>query len=342
MKRNGNILTVVPDSHRTVMTDPLYQYDYGQRLVLDGIDLPETYEVHFSNTESGDSTTSIGNSTGVDIPDTYLTKGREIHAWLYLHTGEDDGETVYKITIPVRKRAKVTNVQPTPVQQDVITQTIAALNAGVGEADAKALEAEGYAAGTQNNVPVEEGSEYYHNNAKYYAEHALEIAKELIDDTAGTGDKEKVWSADKSTEMFNTKLNEMIDDTAGAGTKDKTWSADKITEMFDTKVPELIDDNVGEGVTNKTWSADKITKELDTKAPVENPSFHGVFSEGNDTHPEGNFSHAQGIGTVAKGSGSNVLGRYNVPDSFVNWPEWVAYTNYAVGNKVKRPIIVDI
>jgi len=39
-------------------------------------------------------------------------------------------------------------------------------------AAADALEAEGYAVGTQNGTPVGSGSPYYHNNAKYYSEQA--------------------------------------------------------------------------------------------------------------------------------------------------------------------------
>lgn len=82
---------VVPNGKST--TRPLYQWDYGQRLILLGYELPETYEVHFSNTEDGTATIQIGDSTGVDIPDAYLTTGSDVWAWLYLHTGSADGET---------------------------------------------------------------------------------------------------------------------------------------------------------------------------------------------------------------------------------------------------------
>lgn len=44
------------------------------------------------------------------------------------------------------------------------------------EARSKALMAEGYAFGTQNGVPVGPESEYYHNNAKYWADKAKEAA----------------------------------------------------------------------------------------------------------------------------------------------------------------------
>lgn len=114
---------------------PLYQYDYGQVLQFVGLSLPDAYEVHFSNTESsGESLTMIGGADGVMIPDELLTTGKSVYAYLFLHDADTDGETEYKVTIPVRQRPMPTDIEPTPVQQDVITQTIAALNEAVEEA----------------------------------------------------------------------------------------------------------------------------------------------------------------------------------------------------------------
>ena len=103
----------------------LFQYDYGQIMQFKGIELPETYEVHFSNSEGGTATTSIGTADGVEIPDTYLQHARTLYAWVYLHTGEDDGETEYRVSVPIIKRARPTHEEPTPVQQSEIEQLIA-------------------------------------------------------------------------------------------------------------------------------------------------------------------------------------------------------------------------
>lgn len=112
-------------------TTPLYQYDYGQELVFEGFDLPSTFEVHFSNEFGGDSVTQIASDNIVTIPDMLLTSGANVYAWIFLHTSADDGETVYYIEIPVMERAEPSDDQPTPVEQSVITQAIAALNAAV-------------------------------------------------------------------------------------------------------------------------------------------------------------------------------------------------------------------
>lgn len=126
-------------------TAPLYQFDYGQELVFDGFDLPDTFEVQFANEFQGESTTQIATDNVVTIPDMYLTSGANIYAWIFLHTGEDDGETVYYIEIPVMERAEPTENQPTPVQQDVITQAIAALQIAQQAAEDAADDAQYYA-----------------------------------------------------------------------------------------------------------------------------------------------------------------------------------------------------
>lgn len=117
---------------KSINTTEAWQWDYGLELVINGLDLPVAFETHYSNQPtSGETTTQIGQNNTVIIPDIYLTTGDFIYAFIYLHDGEDDGETEYRIIIPVRKRPEPTNYEPTPVQQDAITQAIAALNSAV-------------------------------------------------------------------------------------------------------------------------------------------------------------------------------------------------------------------
>ena len=60
---------------------------------------------------------------------------------------------------------------------------------------AYAKRAEAWAVGNVNGVPVPETDPTYHNNAKWYA--IQSTVEDVIDDTAGIGDDDKVWSADK-------------------------------------------------------------------------------------------------------------------------------------------------
>lgn len=132
------------------ITAPVYQYDYGQVLQIVGLDLPTAYEVQFASDDDTETKTSIGNADGVVIPDEYLLKAQDITAYIYLHTGADDGETEYQIHIPVVDRPEPSDIEPTPVQQDAITQTIAELNSAVDKAEAAVDEAEAAAEEIKN------------------------------------------------------------------------------------------------------------------------------------------------------------------------------------------------
>ena len=119
----------------TTTQTALWQYDYGQILVIQGVQLPTAYEVHFCNSKDSTTITSIGDADGVVIPDQFLQNGEVIYAYVYLHTGGSDGETEYKITIPVMDRAEPTDIEPTPAQESTIGQLISALNDAVVTAE---------------------------------------------------------------------------------------------------------------------------------------------------------------------------------------------------------------
>lgn len=138
----GNTIRAALVARRNAVTASLYQYDYGQILNIVGLELPFAFEVHFTNEGGTQTKTVIGRDGQVDIPDEYLLSGKNINAYLYLHTGENDGETEYKITIPVKARAKPSDTPPTPVQQDAITQAIAALNDAVEQTGADVIAAD--------------------------------------------------------------------------------------------------------------------------------------------------------------------------------------------------------
>lgn len=133
----SNIITATfSGCQTTAWTTELYQWDYGRVLQFEGLDLPDAYEVHFSNAPVvGETITQIGNADGVTIPDQFFTTGETVYAWVYLHEGEDDGETVYTVTIPVNKRPQPSDDVPTPQEQSAIDQAIAALNVAVGKAE---------------------------------------------------------------------------------------------------------------------------------------------------------------------------------------------------------------
>ena len=127
---------------RYTVTAPIVKEDYGLYLLIEGLELPATYEVDFSNSEhNGTSVTMIGNSDGVLIPSQFISSGKDVFAFLY-HVGDNYGRTVFKFRIPNKLRPDRTNEQPEPEQQSVIDQTIAALNTAVAQTAQDVIDAD--------------------------------------------------------------------------------------------------------------------------------------------------------------------------------------------------------
>lgn len=130
----SNVIKGVVGGGRDTVTAPIIKEDYGLYLKIEGINLPDTYEVDFSNDEhSGTSVTMIGNADGVLIPSQFIKSGKDVFAFLY-HVGDNYGRTVFKFRIPNKLRPDRTNEEPTPEEQSVIDQTISALNDAVESA----------------------------------------------------------------------------------------------------------------------------------------------------------------------------------------------------------------
>lgn len=190
-------------------TSPLYQYDYGQILRITGIELPTAYETHFSNEPHGTAVIQIGSEDGVTIPDSLLLSGRPVYAWIFLHTGADDGETEYVITIPVIGRATITDDPPTPVEQRAIDQAIAALDLAVEKTGEDVETAAGFAESArqyaQDAETAREGAAEARNDAEDAKDNAI-LAKEAAEaartaaetarDTARTAQRAASESAD--------------------------------------------------------------------------------------------------------------------------------------------------
>jgi len=103
----GNTVTAVYSRNRISITRALHQYDYGQKLLFEEFELGESFEVHFANSKESEVIVKTGAENAVDIPDCCLKSGNDIIAWLYAHTGDEDGETAYTIYIPVIRRASI-------------------------------------------------------------------------------------------------------------------------------------------------------------------------------------------------------------------------------------------
>ena len=105
--------------------------DYGILFQMPDLDLPAVYQVDFSNKLTGGTAlTVIGNEDGALIPTSLIDSGKDVYAFLY-YTGVGFGKTTHVFRINNNRRAKRGTPAPTPTQQSVIDQTLAALNDAV-------------------------------------------------------------------------------------------------------------------------------------------------------------------------------------------------------------------
>lgn len=80
------------------------QYDAGQVLVFDEIDIPNGSEAHFSNQKINEKT--VINNNQCDIPDNILQIGGKGMLSVYV-INEDSSRTVYDFLILIKKRAEL-------------------------------------------------------------------------------------------------------------------------------------------------------------------------------------------------------------------------------------------
>ena len=138
MKGINTITANFSNGGRQCITRKLFQYDYGQKVLIKGLNLPQSFEFHISNSNSPKASSNIflGNNNEIIIPDEYLTSGEDIYIWIFLHQTASDGQTRYTINIPVQKRPKAESKEPTQIEQNVIDQLISTLEQKVDEISA--------------------------------------------------------------------------------------------------------------------------------------------------------------------------------------------------------------
>ena len=162
----------------------LWQWDYGQVLRIQGLDLPTATEIHFSlRDKGGEAVTRVGTTkdgvTDAVIPDTMLENNGSavdyfIYAFIYL-TDAASGQTEYKISMKVKSRPKP-EAFDSPEDAELFREAIAAVNEAADRAETAEKEAEGWAHGREDMPKKAE------DNAKYYAGEAARDAEQTSAD----------------------------------------------------------------------------------------------------------------------------------------------------------------
>lgn len=329
----------------------LYQWDKGQRLIIQSDDLPEYFEVHFANDELGRSKSVFGQQgEPVEIPDEYLTSGQNIHVWVY--SAEDDhSETECHGILDVTPRAEPIDEEPTPAQTSIIDELVRQLNQAYSTAQSLV-----------EGIPTA-------------IESALAEAKETgvfdgitptitIDDIPG-GHRITVTSGE-DVETFDIMYGQQGD--PGNDGYSPTVSVEEIdgghritiedqngTHTFNVmngQIDGLIDDEAGNGDYSKVWSADKTTMELNQKADKANTELdtylsrgrkngsvigNASFAFGYDVTASGSYSHGEGSHTTASGAVSHAEGYGTRAIGNMSHAEGYSMDSYGSGSSIVNP-----
>ena len=114
-----HIIPAVFTSLRSVTTERREQWSYGQVLQISGdIELPETFEAHFCCDGDCETKKRLGQNNLVKVPKMYMETGRTVLCYIFLHDAETDGRTMYTIRIPILRRPKPTDIEPSPEESD--------------------------------------------------------------------------------------------------------------------------------------------------------------------------------------------------------------------------------
>jgi hypothetical protein len=91
---------------RAGVAESVYQHDTGRVLVLDGLELPSTFEAHFTTLSEEEALAVIGQDNRVAIPNSCLAIPGVVTVYIPLHSGENDEETEFVVRFGVIRRPK--------------------------------------------------------------------------------------------------------------------------------------------------------------------------------------------------------------------------------------------
>lgn len=239
----------------------LWQYDYGQRLQIKGLDLPETFEVHFAWKDSEKAKVVIGSTVAgistVDIPNIALEQRRTITAYIYL-SDTTEGETVNTIVLSVNKRKAPENFE-TPEDVDLFHHTLAATaeyqrqaKESEKQAAARSADAEAWAHGREDHP------EQAQDNAKYYAEQAAASQQ----------------AAESSQQAVSDLTTQAQNDISGA----QQQAIKTITEQQDISIQKIKNQTAEseDNLKNTIRAAEQIKTDLDTEVENATPIKQGL------------------------------------------------------------------
>ncbi len=128
MKGKSMLEAIFTENVLTITLTGLYQWDYGQKLYIKGLELGETEQIHFSNTKEKEAIVmplvKHGEQYICDIPNVLLEKWWDITAWVY-DVGENSGETIRTVILKVEPRVKPQDfISTNPDANDILSDVL--------------------------------------------------------------------------------------------------------------------------------------------------------------------------------------------------------------------------
>ncbi|MCI7739337.1 MAG: hypothetical protein MSR29_08115 [Lachnospiraceae bacterium] len=165
-----------------IEVEGLWQYDYGQKLQINGLDLPAVFEVHFAYKGLEKAIPQTGYTQDgvsvVDIPNSALAQPKTISAYIYL-SDASQGETTNKILLYMNKRIAPEGFEA-PADVDLFHHTLEAVNEYAERTAESEKSAAAWVHGHEDYPDREEdNAAYYAGQAKESAEHAGDAVYEI-------------------------------------------------------------------------------------------------------------------------------------------------------------------
>lgn len=265
---------------RDVTDRPLYQGNYGQVIQFDGLTLPDSFEVHMTDESVGEAVQVIGGNNEVEIPNVLMERSGTLTVYIFLHDTEDDGTTCY--TAWLMRNPKVTPDEqeiPEP-EQDVISQTIGALNAAVAKAEE-----------ILDSIDL--------------SDYALK-EDTVLTTTLSRGRKSGEEVGDGSF-AFGFKVTASGQHSHAEGSSTTASGGSAHAEGGMTHATQTCAHAEG----NQTFARGVSAHSEGMATYADGNTAH---AEGMGTKAVGNNSHAEGMATIANGKSQHVVGEYNAVD----------------------------
>lgn len=230
------------------LTDELWQYDFGQKIQVTGIELPDVCEVHFQYDNLTETKTVTGykqeDALIIDIPNEALTSRGIIKMYIYLVSSEE-GRTVNVAIMHVNRRMKPEGFE-VPEDIDLFHHTLLAANEYMQQTKSAKKSAE---------------------TAANQAESARKSAETSADEAKTA--KENAETAVKNAEAFKTETETARSEAVRAATEstDAKDSAEKAKQDAEAaKAAADADKEAAEAAQAKAEAAQKAAENAETEA----------------------------------------------------------------------------